>query len=65
MGKDVEWRKMDEYYWIGPPGWTICRVIVGGKDAFELWQTTEPAKMVAGGLPSLKAAQKCYAEVAG
>jgi len=31
---------MDEYYWIGPPGWTICRVIVGGKDAFELWQTT-------------------------
>lgn len=33
----ITWTEYPPYYWSGPDGWTICRVVVGGKDAFELW----------------------------
>lgn len=23
---EVEWTQRDDFYWQGPPGWTICRV---------------------------------------
>ncbi len=42
----IEWRQMDDYYWAGPAGWTICRVKVFGQWQFELWQTGDKSKLV-------------------
>lgn len=39
-----QWRKMDDYYWVGPPGWTICRVIVRGEEVFELWRSDQSTR---------------------
>lgn len=32
------WIKESPYHWTGPAGWTICRVVINGRDTFELWQ---------------------------
>ncbi|GAB3107556.1 hypothetical protein GCM10027288_17930 [Bordetella tumbae] len=37
----TDWQQVDEYYWSGPGGWTICRVFVNGGWIFELWSGGE------------------------
>ena len=32
----TDWQQVDEYFWSGPGGWTICRVFVDGAWQFEL-----------------------------
>lgn len=39
MSNPDDWRRMDDYYWEGPPGWTICRVWVDGRYQHELWHS--------------------------
>ena len=29
----IAWRRVDDYCWVGPPGWTICRVWLDGSYA--------------------------------
>ena len=42
MGEaETDWRQADDYYWAGAPGWTICRVWVGGAYRYELWHTRD------------------------
>lgn len=36
---ESEWRQVDDYYWQGPAGWTICRVWASGGYQHELWHT--------------------------
>ncbi|MDN0082380.1 hypothetical protein QU487_06385 [Crenobacter sp. SG2305] len=54
------------YYWTGPTGWTICRVVINGRDTFELWQGNGRES---GGCrfrgPSLAAAEAAYQDLTG
>jgi len=56
-----DWRPMNDYYWIGPPGWTICRVKLQGKWHYELWQSGDPSRLVGSGA-SLEAMQQLHKE---
>lgn len=56
----IEWRQWDDYYWSGPPGWTICRVWISGTYQFELWHSSEGAQRRIAARPSLSDAQALY-----
>ncbi|WP_287144574.1 hypothetical protein [Achromobacter sp.] len=47
---------MDDYYWAGPAGWTICRVWVDGRYQHELWHTRGEAGRLIGMRASFEAA---------
>lgn len=32
MGNPEDWRRMDDYYWAGPPGWTSYGTAEGTQD---------------------------------
>ncbi|KGD92108.1 hypothetical protein JL37_15770 [Achromobacter sp. RTa] len=57
---EVEWTQRDEYYWQGPPGWTICRVFVEGSWQYELWFSRGGGGTIYGMRASLGAAQDLY-----
>lgn len=37
MGEDI-WRQADDWHWVGPDGWTICKIWSRGDYRYELWQ---------------------------
>lgn len=51
------WKQIDPYYWSGPDGWSICKVIQNGDDYYELWQGSKACVSRA---KTLKAAQKAH-----
>lgn len=57
---DVEWVQRDNYYWQGPPGWTICRVFVDDMWQYELWFSRGDSGTIYGMRASLPAAQDLY-----
>ena len=52
----IDWKQADPYYWTGPDGWGICKVILDGSDHFELWRE----KKCHARTKTLKAAQKAH-----
>ena len=52
---DNPWKQVDPYYWSGPDGWSICKVIQEGEDSYELWHGGKASVSIA---KTLKAAQK-------
>ncbi|WP_033839545.1 hypothetical protein [Bordetella bronchiseptica] len=58
------WQQRDEYYWSGPPGWTICRVWVDGGYQHELWQSRGDVGTLVGSRATLAAAQGLYEQQA-
>lgn len=57
------WRVMDEYYWAGPMGWTICRVWVDDSFQYELWWSRGEDSRRIGTRRSLSAAQQMHIDV--
>jgi len=57
---ESEWRQVDEYYWQGPPGWTICRVWVNGGYQHELWLSRGDTCRLVGSRSSLAAAVELF-----
>ncbi|MBO9332859.1 hypothetical protein GHR37_27335 [Achromobacter xylosoxidans] len=55
-----EWVQRDDFYWQGPPGWTICRVFVDGMWQYELRFSRGDAGTIYGMRGSLAAAQDLY-----
>lgn len=55
------------YCWTGPMGWTICRVVLGGRDTFELWERKEQRRSECRlcGLSSLDDAQRAHLDITG
>ena len=55
------------YCWTGPMGWTICRVVQGGRDTFELWERKEQRRSECHrhGLSSLEDAQRAHLAMTG
>lgn len=41
MAGKAAWEKKDDWYWLGPDGWTICRMRVRDDDKFMLWCSGE------------------------
>ena len=39
MSAPVEWVQQNPFYWSGPQGWTICRIVMGNSERYELWRT--------------------------
>lgn len=37
MADEADWQQQDDYYWVGPGGWMICRVFVDGRWQHEVW----------------------------
>ncbi|CAB3647450.1 hypothetical protein [Achromobacter pestifer] len=62
MNAAIEWRKVDDYYWSGPPGWTICRVWLQGRYRHELWQSEGQPRLVGTG-ETFADAQRLYIEL--
>jgi len=62
VAKDADWVQKDDYYWQGPDGWTICRVILKGH--VEQYEICQPGKPVwIDSRPTLTAAIKRHAEL--
>jgi hypothetical protein len=63
VAKQADWEQKDDWYWAGPGGWTICRILLkDGAERYEIWQ---PGKQVPDDArPTLAAAVKRYAEIA-
>ncbi len=59
---DTDWKQMSDWHWIGPEGWTICKVWIDGKHQFEIWRPGGQQEDVR---PTLKAAQARYSELRG
>lgn len=59
---DADWTQRDDYYWQGPPGWTICRVYVDGMWQYELWFSRGDSGTIYGMRASLAAAQDLYTQ---
>lgn len=38
---DSAWNQVDDFYWAGPPGWTICKVFSRRKYRYELWRQVD------------------------
>lgn len=60
MADTVEWVQRNEYYWAGPPGWTICRVFIDGMWQYELWFSRGDGGTIYGMRASLAAAQELF-----
>lgn len=60
------WIEESPYHWTGPAGWTICLVVIDGRDTFELWEGTGKGS---GGCrfrgQSLAKAEGAYLELTG
>ncbi|ETH01035.1 hypothetical protein AZ19_2006 [Bordetella bronchiseptica E012] len=56
---------MDDYCWVGPPGWTICRVWLDGSYQYELWFSRGDAGTIYGMRASLEGAQHLYMQKLG
>lgn len=60
------WIEESPYHWTGPVGWMICRVVLDGRDTFELWEGTGKGS---GGCrfrgPTLAKAEAAYLELTG
>lgn len=54
---DNLWKQVDPYYWSGPDGWSISKVIQEGEDCYELWHS---GKACVSRTKTLKAAQKAH-----
>ena len=62
MAKEGEWKQMDDYYWQGPDGWTICKVFLPGR--IEVYEICKPgAPVFLDSRPTLAEAIKRYAEL--
>lgn len=57
-----DWEQKNEWYWQGPDGWTICRVITPGHvERFAIWRPNGPEWEDL--VPSLAGAIKRHAEL--
>ncbi|PQZ67644.1 hypothetical protein CQ050_17420 [Achromobacter sp. MYb9] len=65
MADAGEWMQKGDYYWQGPPGWTICRVYVEGMWQYELWFSHGDRGTLYGMRASLAAAQDLYKQKLG
>ncbi|ALX22652.1 hypothetical protein QR52_16735 [Bordetella pertussis] len=61
----IAWRRVDDYCWVGPPGWTICRVWLDGSYQYELWFSRGDAGTIYGMRASLEGAQHLYMQKLG
>lgn len=60
MGESEEWRRADDYYRAGPPGWTIWRVWVDVPYQYELWRTRGEVGRLIGMRASFEGALALY-----